>query len=200
MFITEAMRAAWQTRYGSPEILKIELELSFDEFQMVRRSQRDNRAHDVTFFIVKENKLVLIKKHFFPAGAYRAPSGGLIRGETLETGTAREAYEETGLKISLRKYLLTIQANFYYAKENIFWVTDVFWADALTEHLQAHDTDEIAEVRWGTFDELQGPIRQALLNTDRALFRYRVVLTDATVKRLEEELSPQRLFKSIGDL
>ncbi len=200
MYVTETTRKDWQTRYGIPQQMHLKLEISLEEFEMVRRSQRDDRSHYITFFIVHDEKRVLIKKHFFPDGAYRAPSGGLERGETLETGAAREAYEETGLVIKLRKYLLTIQAHFVHSEESIDWVTDVFWVDALSDTVRAHDTDEIADVRWGTFDELQGPIRQSLLNTQRALFRYRVLLTDATVKLLEDEPGTHRLFKSVRNL
>ncbi len=103
MYVTDAMRQDWAKRYSTPQTLQLTLELSLEEFEMVRRSQRDDRAHDITFFIVRENKLVLIKKHFFPPGAYRSPSGGLNRGETLEAGAEREAFEETGLHIRLRK-------------------------------------------------------------------------------------------------
>jgi len=43
------------------------------------------------------------------------------------------------------------------------------------------DTHEIAEARWVSAAELQGPIRRTLLETGRGLFGYRVALTDATM-------------------
>ena len=48
--------------------------------------------------------------------------------------------------------------------------------------LEPIDTEEIAEARWATLDELQGPIREALLDAGWDLFRYRVALTDLTVR------------------
>ncbi|HEX6989930.1 MAG TPA: hypothetical protein VF282_10735, partial [Bacillota bacterium] len=47
------------------------------------------------------------------------------------------------------------------------------------------DTHEIAEVRWSTLEELQGPVRRALLQTGRGLLRYRVSLTDAVIALLD---------------
>jgi hypothetical protein len=52
------------------------------------------------------------------------------------------------------------------------------------ERLVPLDTDEIAEARWGTLEELAGPIRERLLATDRAFWRYRVALHDAALHAL----------------
>jgi hypothetical protein len=41
------------------------------------------------------------------------------------------------------------------------------------------DTHEISAARWGTLDELQGPIRERLLATGATFWRYRVALHDA---------------------
>ena len=49
------------------------------------------------------------------------------------------------------------------------------------------DTTEIAEARWGTPAELLGPIRERLLATGRALWRYRVALHDAAMAALSED-------------
>jgi 8-oxo-dGTP pyrophosphatase MutT (NUDIX family) len=184
MYITEATRRDWQARYGHPRLLEIQLEISPEEREMVRRSRKAGRSHDITLLIFQGAELVLIKKPFFPAGAYRAPSGGLLPGESLEAGVRREAYEETGLEIELEAYLVHMRARFTCrgAVEN--WISDVFAARALDERLCAHDTEEIAEVRWGTLEELQGPIRRTLLETGWPLFRYRVLLTDAAVEVL----------------
>ena len=64
-------------------------------------------------------------------------------------------------------------------------------ARALGDHVRGrawpHSTrDEIAEARWGTPAELAGPIRERLLATGRALWRYRVALHDAALAALAE--------------
>ena len=54
-----------------------------------------------------------------------------------------------------------------------------FEATTGAESLSPLDTHEIAGARWGTLAELGGPIRERLLGTGRALWRYRVALHDA---------------------
>lgn len=43
--------------------------------------------------------LLLHIKTFYPAGAYRLPTGGIHLGESVEETLAREIYEETGLTV-----------------------------------------------------------------------------------------------------
>jgi 8-oxo-dGTP pyrophosphatase MutT (NUDIX family) len=43
--------------------------------------------------------LLLHIKTFYPEGAFRLPTGGIHRGETVEGTLAREIYEETGLSV-----------------------------------------------------------------------------------------------------
>jgi hypothetical protein len=69
---------------------------------------------------------------------------------------------------------------------SIDWTSHVLEATQVAGELHPIDTVEIAEARWATLAELQGPIRQALLDTGWGLFRYRVALTDLTVRALEE--------------
>ena len=48
--------------------------------------------------------------------------------------------------------------------------------------LAPRDPDEIAAARWGTLAELAGPLRDTLLATGRAFWRYRVALHDAALQ------------------
>jgi 8-oxo-dGTP pyrophosphatase MutT (NUDIX family) len=185
MYVTEKLRQDWQKRYGIPRVLPIRQAISAQECTMIKQSQHHGRAHDITLFILDQEKVVLIKKHFFPPGAYRAPSGGLMPGESLEDGAAREGLEETGLRIVLKTYLLRALAEFYTDSETLHWTSDVFSAGVLGGTLETQDPEEIAEVRWGTIEELQGSIREALLRSGRSLFHYRVQLTDAAVEALK---------------
>jgi len=54
----------------------------------------------------------------------------------------------------------------------------------VSEELAPIDTREISAARWGTAEELAGPIRARLLETERALWRYRVELHDAALAAL----------------
>jgi hypothetical protein len=60
----------------------------------------------------------------------------------------------------------------------------VFLAETEDETVVAGDPGEIADARWGTLDELAGPLRERLLSTGRAFWRYRVALHDAALHAL----------------
>ena len=91
----------------------------------------------------------------------------------------REALEETGLEVELERYLVAAEARFLYGPHEVPWRTHVFLARALTDELEPRDTEEIAAARWGTLEELAGPLRERLLASGRAFWRYRVALHDA---------------------
>jgi 8-oxo-dGTP pyrophosphatase MutT (NUDIX family) len=184
MHINATVLAEQEKRFGQPNSLSMTQEIDLDELELVRHSIRKQRTHDITFFILDGNRVVVIKKPFFPDGAYRAPSGGINPGEPFLSGVRREAFEETGLDIELDRYLLRIQATLTCADETEIWWTHVFSAHANGVELDPQDTVEIAEARWVSLEELQGPIRQTLLDTGRGLFNYRVWLTDETIKVL----------------
>ncbi|GAB4260282.1 MAG: hypothetical protein Kow00122_17430 [Thermoleophilia bacterium] len=192
-----------EERFGIPDVLPLEAELDERDMELVAGSMRRLRVHDVTLFIVDRGEIAVIRKPMFPPGAYRAPSGGIHAGETLEEGAQREGLEETGLALSLERYVLRIPARFRPRgpwagaaglptavadpdePSHLRWWTHVFLACVRGERrLSPRDTREIAEARWVTVEELQGPIRATLLATGGGLFRYRVALTDATLTRL----------------
>ena len=93
--------------------------------------------------------------------------------------------EETGAEIELRAYLVRAEATFHHAGTPIAWQTHIFSAITETEELIALDTEEIEVARWGTRAELAGPIRERLLASGRALWRYRVGLHDAALAALD---------------
>ena len=66
----------------------------------------------------------------------------------------------------------------------IEWRTHVFSARTEELELDPIDTHEIKAARWGSAAELAGPIRARLLETARALWRYRVALHDAALAAL----------------
>ena len=97
----------------------------------------------------------------------------------------REAFEETGLSVELERYLVEARARFVYRPPELDWRTHVFLATTDDEELEPRDTEEIAEARWGTLEELAGPLRERLLATGRAFWRYRVALHDAALAALQ---------------
>jgi 8-oxo-dGTP pyrophosphatase MutT (NUDIX family) len=123
----------------------------------------------------------LIRKHPFPTDVWRPPGGGVKEGEDFVEAVRREALEETGLRVELDRYLVETRAQFVHEGRVLDWRTHLFSATTEDETIAPLDTVEIAEARWGTLDELAGPLRDRLLATGRAFWRYRVALHDAAI-------------------
>lgn len=98
--------------YGHPAKMAIDVPMREWEFNLLRYSKRDGRYRDATILIPYEEQLVCIVKHGYPEGIARPPSGGVVPGEPLDSAAEREAYEETGLRIRLERYLLRCNATF----------------------------------------------------------------------------------------
>ncbi|HEY7545465.1 MAG TPA: NUDIX hydrolase [Blastocatellia bacterium] len=175
-----------ERRYGVPDEVRREYEMTGREFDMVSRSRKHGRSHDVTLFIIDNDSIVVIKKPMYPPGAYRAPSGGIAPGEDFEAGALREAYEETGLHVAIEKYILRAFVRFTHQIDAIDWTTHVFSARPCGGALQPIDTHEIVEARLATFEELTGSIREVLLKTESTGLRYRAELGDIVLNRLIE--------------
>ena len=183
MHLTEAVLAPLRERYGEPRTLRWEGDVSAQEFALAGSSPE--RRHDVTFFVFGPGeRLALIQKPSYPAGIWRPPGGGVRAQEPFEDGVRREALEELGVEIELERFLVSSLATFRCAEGLIEWRTHVFSARTDALELKPVDTREISAARWGSTDELGGPLREALLATGRALWRYRVALHDTALAAL----------------
>jgi ADP-ribose pyrophosphatase YjhB (NUDIX family) len=185
MYVSPELVEEIEAKLGKPQVLHLDHEIGEAELAFVRATQKHGRAHDITLFIFNDDRLALIRKPMFRRPIFRAPSGGLEPGESFEEGARREGLEETGLDIELERYLLRIHVRFIGDDDYLDWTSHVFVARAIRGRLEAQDKTEIAETKYGTIDELQGPIREALLASGRGLLAYRVALTDATVAALQ---------------
>jgi len=186
MYISSETILALEKKYGVPEVLTLAYEMTEGEFDMVARSQKHGRAHDVTLFIIIDGKVVVIRKPTYPPGAYRAPSGGVEPGELFEAGAVREGYEETGLSIALENYVVRAQVKFSHENRGIDWTSHVFTACKVGGELQPVDTHEIVEARLVTPGEIMGRIREALLASGSTGLRYRSELNDIVMLHLME--------------
>ena len=187
------MISDWESRFGIPALFESVHEITERDYDMIRASQKFGRQHDITFCIFNETQLVVIAKPFFPPGAFRIPSGGLRPGEPLEAGFAREAMEETGLAVTPHRYVLRVRARFTNQDREILWYSHVFTALSANRVLAPIDREEISDARWVTLEELQGPIRSALVASGRKLLGgYRVDLTDQFVSALGNLNWPER--------
>src|SRR5215210_4935507 len=183
MHLTEAVLAPLRERYGEPSALSWAGEVSQEELTLAGGSP--GRRHDVTFFVFDPGgRLALIRKPWYSAGIWRPPGGGVHAGEGFEAGVRREAFEELGIEIELERFLVSSEAQFRCGEAVIDWRTHVFSARTEAEELDPVDVREIAAARWGTTAELAGPLQAAMLETGRALWRYRVALHDASLEAL----------------
>jgi ADP-ribose pyrophosphatase YjhB (NUDIX family) len=187
--VTEEILAPLRERYGEP----LELEWSGDisDREHALATYNPARMHDVTLFILDpEERLALIRKPQFTEGIWRPPGGGIKPGEDFVAGAVREALEETGLRVTLDRYLVASAATFLYEPYGVAWHTHVFSARTVDTDLAPRDAEEIAGARWGTLEELAGPLRERLLATGHAFWRYRVALHDASLAMLAERAKP----------
>ncbi len=181
--VTDEVLAPLRAAYGEPVDLEWSGEISAREHALA--TYNPARLHDVTLFILDPaGRIALIRKPHFAAGIWRPPGGGIKRGEDFVLGAEREALEETGLAVRLERYLVATHAAFVHQGRTLRWQTHVFLAETADTLLAPRDTDEVAEARWGTLDELAGPLRKRLLETGSTLWRYRVALHDAALEAL----------------
>ena len=183
MHLDEAALAPLRERFGDPAPLEWDGDISDAEWALA--TYNPTRTHDVTLFILDaKQRLALIRKPHFADGVWRPPGGGVKPGEDVAEGAVREALEETGLHVELDRYLLATDAVFRNAGRELRWRTHVLSARTDDAVLAPSDPVEIAAARWGTLDELAGPLRARLLETGRAFWRYRVALHEAALAAL----------------
>jgi ADP-ribose pyrophosphatase YjhB (NUDIX family) len=181
--VTDAVLAPLRLQYGTPRSLAWDGDVSREELALA--TYNPSRRHDVTLFILDPaRRIALIRKPQFADGVWRPPGGGIKPGEDFAAGAEREALEETGVAVRLERYLVDASARFRCGGAEIDWRTHVFLARTEEGPLAPRDDAEIAGARWGTIAELRGPLRERLLATGRALWRYRVALHDAALDEI----------------
>jgi ADP-ribose pyrophosphatase YjhB (NUDIX family) len=181
--VDDALLAPVRASLGEPVELAWEGEISDGEWEVA--THNPTRFHDVTLFILDPaRRLALIRKPQFGPGIWRPPGGGIHPGETFVAGAVREALEETTLRVELRRYLVQTRAVFRNGGRELPWQTHVVLAETADTAIAAGDPAEIEAARWGTLEELGGPLRERLLASGRAFWRYRVALHDAALARL----------------
>src|SRR5258708_36879620 len=104
MHLTDEILGPIRARYGEPDVLEWEGEISEREHSIA--TYNPARLHDVTLFILNGDRLALIRKHPFPPDIWRPPGGGVRPGEDFVEAVQREALEETGLSVEPQRYLV----------------------------------------------------------------------------------------------
>ncbi len=186
MFVTDEMIREAERRFGVPHHREFELPSTVAELTRIRSTQRDGRNHDVTLYIEADHKLIVIAKYPYPPGLYRAPSGGVHPGESILDGIEREAYEETGCKIEVLKFLLQTSVRFFNpdnSADQVMWRSFVFTAKYQSGDFKYVDHDEISGLKladWSEFAEFGRIMRK----TDSAGLHYRAELHEVVAQLL----------------
>lgn len=111
----------------------------------------------VAVIIMRENQVLLLRRrNSHGAGSWAVPGGHLEFGENPEQCVAREAFEETGLRVSgLRFFALT---NDVFDEENKHYITIWLLAEDFNGEAKVNAPEELSEVAWFAWDSLPTPL------------------------------------------
>ena len=141
---------ALASRFGAPRRVVSAIDDYFDD-----PIRKEDRIGEVCMVIRRPNgKLLLSIKTFYPRGAYRLPTGGIHHGESVYDALVREAYEETGLDLEVRRFLAHIAYPSKTAATPLFH-TFAFLLEEQGGVLETIDqSEQIEDWREGTVAEL----------------------------------------------
>ncbi|NYZ75851.1 NUDIX hydrolase [Candidatus Micrarchaeota archaeon] len=108
------------------------------------------RPTTVDAVMIQKGKVLLVKRKFEPYKGFWAIPGGFVEeGETVEEACRREAFEETGVKIKLVKFVGIYSDP---KRDPRGTITAAFIAKPLSKEMKGDV--EIEEIRWFKLDEL----------------------------------------------
>jgi 8-oxo-dGTP pyrophosphatase MutT (NUDIX family) len=184
MYVTYRMIQDVADRFGYPPVIQMVAPVDPQELEFIQSTQHDGRCHDITMFIFKKSDILVISKHHYPEGLYRPPSGAIHPGETVIQGALREAYEETGCKIELNRYILQVNAVFTDGRVQVPWRSHVFTANYLSGDLKPIDTREIREVQLAKVNDFARYKEIIKTKTSSGGLNYRARLHDEVLRLL----------------
>ncbi len=185
-----------RARFGYPYHQWMTQEFDEAGWNLVQKSILQKRAHDVTMLIEgPDGRYAMMSKHSYPPGIYRSPSGGVHPGEDLAEGALREAREETGLNITLKRFILHITLDISFEKEVVTWDSYVFYATTQDTELNPTDLKEVKDTKWATREQVLD-LALRLRDTKNGGLIYRGDLTAASMWVLDNPL----VIKEAGPL
>jgi 8-oxo-dGTP pyrophosphatase MutT (NUDIX family) len=102
---------------------------TFDDW--VRAVVTKERRGEVVLAIQRPDGQVLLHtKSFYPEETYRLPSGGIHPGEAVLSGVTREVHEETGLDVTVERFLGLITYELRDADRRLPFASYVFLVSA----------------------------------------------------------------------
>lgn len=106
--------------------------------------------------VIKENRILLIKRNKEPGkGSWAIPGGSVKLGETLQEATERELLEETGLIINAKEPVHTFDLieRDHWGQIRFHYVIVDLMADLIGGELRP--SDDAVDVRWFTPEDIE---------------------------------------------
>jgi 8-oxo-dGTP diphosphatase len=108
------------------------------------------RPTTVDAVVVDEGRVLLVKRRFDPfKGRWALPGGFVEEGETVEKAAEREAFEETGIKVKLVKFVGVYSDP---KRDPRGTISVAFLAKPLSKEVKGDV--EVEDVKWFSLDEL----------------------------------------------
>jgi 8-oxo-dGTP pyrophosphatase MutT (NUDIX family) len=129
-------------RYGRPLVSDVDL----DVHSMFDPLNRTDRFGEVCMVVRRpDGKLLTMKKTLYPPGVYRLLTGGINHGEHVLDALLRETYEETGLEVSITRFLAAVAYHIGSTDTVPVFYTFAFLLDEVSGSLGVVDEKERVE-------------------------------------------------------
>jgi 8-oxo-dGTP pyrophosphatase MutT (NUDIX family) len=128
--------------YGQPLVHTADLGASnlFDPLN------KTDRYGEVCMVVRRKNgRLLTMIKTFYPKGAYRLLTGGINYGESIHDALLRETNEETGLQVTVHRFLAAVAYRVPAVSTQPLFYTFAFLLDEVSGTLGAIDETERVE-------------------------------------------------------
>jgi ADP-ribose diphosphatase len=136
----------------------------------IKRSIVRHQGSAVVMPVDAKNRVLLVRQYRLPVERYvwEIPAGKMDAGETVLQAAKRELTEETGLRASKWKKLVTFFPSPGYVQEKM----TIFLATGLTEGESSPMDDERIETRWFSRRELGEMIRSNKIIDGKTMLAY----------------------------
>ena len=133
---------ALASEYGPIQRRKCSVKMDREQFEYWRDKLTTKCRGEVVLVVEYPNGVVLHTKDFYPPGIYRLPSGGVKWDESVLHALHREAHEEMGLQIKIKRCLGILEYEFCCGETKLPFVSYVFLVEGDKEELAAQDHEE----------------------------------------------------------